>query len=634
MCGIAGFIGMAPDEALLLRMSDAVSHRGPDDSGIWLDPANSVALAHRRLSIIDLSPAGHQPLWDVEQRAVIVFNGEIYNHRELQAGLERDGYRFRGHSDTETLVNLYLRDGPEFVSKLNGIFAFALWDPATKRLLLARDGVGVKPLYVARTDAGLAFASELKALLPVPGLDRSLDPEAVAAHLGLVYAPCPRTLFRGARKWMPGHAALFDPSGRCERQWCFFQNPVGPQDSRMTEAEAKDGLLWHLEQAVRRQLAADVKVGAFLSGGLDSSAIAHFARNALGGADPLECFTIEIRGGSSGRDAATDDLPYAKRVAEYLGVPLQVVTVDSARLMDFDKMVWWLDEPQPDPAALNAYFIAKLARERGIKVLLSGAGGDDIFTGYRRHYALTTERGWGWLPGLLRTLLRTGSGLLPQGRPFLRRVTKTFRYADQSVDERLAGYFLWLDDPTVRGLLAPDFAASLGGYTNLECLADVVRSLPRAVTPLTRMLQLDQRYFLTDHNLNYTDKMGMAIGVEARVPFLDPDLMAFAARIPDRLKQRGRVGKWIFKEAMLKHLPRDIVYRPKSGFGAPLRQWLHGDLAVRLEEYLTSHRIGAQGVFNPKAVRALMAADLDGRVDAAYPLFGVLCIDSWLQQFR
>ncbi len=613
-------------------MSDAASHRGPDDSGLWIDAANRVGLAHRRLSIIDLSPAGHQPLWDARRRVVIVFNGEIYNHRELQAGLERDGFAFTGHSDTESLVNLYLRDGPDFVSKLNGIFAFALWDPASKRLMLARDGAGVKPLYVTKTEAGLGFASELKSLLALPGLDKSIDPEAVAAHLGLMYAPGPRTMMKGVRKWTPGHAALFDSRGRCEREWCFYSNPSGPQDERMGAAEAQEGLLHHLDQAVRRQLIADVPVGAFLSGGLDSSSITHFARRALPENSPPECFSIDVRG-QSGRDAYADDLPYARRVARHLGVRLNVVTIDPSSLMEFDKMVWSLDEPQADPAALNAFHISRLARERGIKVLLSGAGGDDIFTGYRRHYALHTERHWGFLPRPLRAALRLGSAVLPQGHPFLRRVTKTFRYADRTADERLAGYFLWLEDDSVRSLLSRDFAASLGGYSNMGCLAETARALPPGTTPLSRMLHLDQRYFLTDHNLNYTDKMAMATGVEVRVPFLDPDLMAFAARIPDRLKQHGVHGKWIFKEAMLRHLPRDIVYRPKSGFGAPLRQWLHADFTPFFEEYLHSERIREQGVFDPEAVRRLLEDDKQGRVDAAYPLFAVLCIDSWLRQF-
>lgn len=630
MCGIAGYVGDF-DRKLLARMSGAIAHRGPDDDGVWFDGDGAVGLAHRRLSIIDLTSSGHQPMFDVNECAAIVFNGEIYNYLELRSELECTGSKFRGHSDTEVLLNLYLREGAAFLKRLNGIFALALWDPSRRVLLIARDGAGVKPLYWTRTQDGFAFASELKALATIPGLDRSVDPETVAAHLGLLYAPGPRTMLRQVRKLLPGRAMELDHCGDLLREWAHYTMPWGPEDASMTLEDAKSGLMQRLDQAVQRQLVADVQVGAFLSGGLDSSTLVHFARQHISRESPPPCFTIDLRG--AGEEAFADDLPYARRVADHIGVPLHEVQVDASALMDLDKMVFHLDEPQPDPAALNVFYIATLARAHGIKVLLSGAGGDDVLTGYRRHRALTLERRWAWMPPAFRSALRIASSQLPAGHPSLRRLAKMFGHADLPKDERLAAYFLWIDDARVRALLNPEFSRGLDVRANLEILVDEVDTLPNQVSPLAKMLHLERRFFLPDHNLNYTDKLSMAAGVEVRTPFLDPDVIDFAVRIPERFRQRGKEGKWLLKEAMLPHLPRDVVYRPKTGFGAPLRRWLHGDLATKFNEYLASSRIRNQGIFNPNAVRHLLAADAAGQVDAAYPLLAVLCIDSWCRQF-
>lgn len=630
MCGIAGYVGDF-ERDVLARMSGAIAHRGPDDDGVWFGGDGAVGLAHRRLSIIDLTAAGHQPMLDVNDRAVIVFNGEIYNYLELRSELEHSGCQFRGHSDTEVLLNLYLRDGAAFLERLNGIFALALWDLSRRILLVARDGAGVKPLYWTRTRGGFAFGSEIKALVALPGLDRTVDPETVAAHLGLLYAPGPRTMLREVRKLLPGRAMELDHRGDLLREWAHYTMPWGPDDACMSLEEAKSGLIERIDQAVHRQLVADVEVGAFLSGGLDSSTLVHFARQHISDDSPPPCFTIDLLGASE--DAFTDDLPYARRVAAHIGVPLHEIQVDASSLMDLDEMVFHLDEPQPDPAALNVLYIATLARAQGIKVLLSGAGGDDVLTGYRRHRALKLERYWAWMPPVFRSALRIASSRLSVGHPSLRRLTKMFGHADLPLDERLGAYFLWIDDQRVRALLDPDFSRALDLRSNLEIIVDEIDALPAQASPLAKMLHLDRRFFLPDHNLNYTDKLSMAVGVEVRTPFLDPDVIDFAVRIPERFRQRGKEGKWVLKEAMLPHLPRDVVYRPKTGFGAPLRRWIHADLRPRFDEYLTSTRIRDQGIFESTAVRQLLAADAAGQIDAAYPLFAVLCVDSWCRQF-
>ena len=613
-------------------MAHLLGHRGPDDRGFWRAEDRSVGLAHTRLSILDLSPMGHQPMWDASGRYCIVFNGEIYNYRDLRRHLDEAGIPLRGNSDTEVLVNLYALQGMPALARLNGIFAFAIWDSKEQSMLLARDGLGVKPLYFAKASGCIAFASELKALMRLPGLDTSIDPAAIAAYLGLAYAPGPLTPIAGVRKWDPGTAAIFDRKGNLLGRTKFYSRPVGPVDHALTVSSCQEPLLAALDLAVERQLVSDAPVGAFLSGGLDSTAIVASAVRRCG-ARNLPCYTIRNISPAGSKDGFVTDLPYARRAAAHLGVELREVEVHSGQLLDLDAMVWALDEPQPDPAALNTFLITRQARADGIKVMLSGAGGDDLFSGYRRHLAVRSERYWAWLPHFARAGLRRISQSLPQDRPTSRRLSKMFRHAEMDDAQRLAGYFLWLGDSEVRSMLTPEFAAGLGLDSNLGLLAAEAANAGDA-TPLQRMLYLDQAFFLTDHNLNYTDKMSMLAGVETRVPFLDPDLMRFAATIPDQLKIRGSEAKWIFKEAMCARIPRDIAFRPKSGFGAPLRDWLHRELRPAFEEYLGSDRIRHQGVFDPVGVRTLMEKDRAGSVDAAYPLFAVLTVDSWLRQFR
>lgn len=632
MCGISGYFGHF-DRDCLERMTAAQVHRGPDDGGVWVDAAAGIGLGHRRLSIIDLSPAGHQPMWDATRRACIAFNGEIYNYRELRAELARDGFIFNSHSDTEVILNLWLRDGEAAFAKLNGIFAFALWDPARRQLICARDAFGTKPFYWTETSAGWLFASEIKAFLDVPGFCRDLNPQAISAYMALLYAPGEATAFKRVRKLLPGHSLVFE-NGKAPVVKCFKAADLAVESiAPMTEADAIDQCRGLLAQAVKRQLVADVPVGGFLSGGLDSSAIAWEAARSLAAPSDYACFTIGFNTAGTSEEGFAEDLPYAHRVAQKLGVPLHTVRVGAELADELDFMVRHLDEPIADPAALNTYHICRLAREHGIKVLLSGAGGDDLFTGYRRHVAVDSEKWWGGLPTSVRRALRSGTSRLPVGSSAGRRLAKLFRYADRSPDARLAGYFVWMEDSRIRRLLNPDFIASMGAWAPADTLVETLRELPAGVPRLNQMLHLDQRHFLTDQNLNYTDKLSMATGVEVRVPFLDNDLAAFAARLPLQYKQRGRCGKWVLKKAMEGRLDSDVIYRPKSGFGVPLRRWIHGEYRVRFNDLIDSGRLDATGVFSGAAVRALIEEDRAGRVDATYPLYAVLCIESWLRTF-
>ena len=626
MCGIAGFSGHFP-ASFLERANRAQAHRGPDGEGVWFDAAAGAGLAHRRLSIIDLSAAGAQPMASDGGAAVLVFNGEIYNFRALRAELEAAGQHFRGHSDTEVLLRLYLAEGEGMLARLDGIFAFALWDGRRRSLLLARDGLGVKPLYYAATPAGVAFASEIKALSQAPEVGRTLDPAALRHYLGLLWCPAPRTLLREVKKLEPGQA-MWLREGQIERQWRFYELPFRQPVLPLAAADAAAQVREALRLAVSRQMVADVPVGAFLSGGLDSSAVVAFARDCTDAR--LQCFSIELDGEDARREGMAADLPYARAVAKHLDVDLHTLRVGPEMADGLGDMLYHLDEPQADPAPLNALLIARLAREHGIKVLLSGAGGDDIFTGYRRHRALELERHWAWLPRGLRAGLAAGARHCPARPAALRRLGKAFQYADLDGDARLASYFNWLAPDSVEGLLAPDLRAAGRGENPL---AGSLAALPAETAAINKMLYLECRHFLADHNLNYTDKMGMAAGVEVRVPLLDRDLVALAARLPVAYKQRRAEGKWIFKQAMEGILPREVIYRPKTGFGAPLRAWLHGPLQPLLGDLIGADSLRRRGWFDAVAVARLREADRQGRVDASYPLFAVLCVELWARIF-
>ncbi|MGB6233337.1 MAG: asparagine synthase (glutamine-hydrolyzing), partial [Candidatus Acidiferrales bacterium] len=537
MCGIAGFSGRPAVE-----VSDAVleriGHRGPDGRGRYNSAGGLVSLFHTRLAILDPTPDGAQPMATADGQVVITFNGEIYNFRDLRAGLETRGYVFRSRTDTEVLLALYLEHGTALLEKLNGIYAFALWDARSESLFVARDGLGVKPLYFSESGGAFAFASEIKALLCFPWVPRTLDPQALAHYVRFLWCPAPRTPLLDVHKLEPG-TALIVREGHIVRRWRHYALPAPGPDMFPSVAEWTADVRETLATAVERQMVSDVPVGAFLSGGLDSSSIVAYARQHTTGR--LQCFTIDFDEALAKEEGFERDFPYAERVARHLDVDLHAVHVDAGMAGELAFMVWQLDEPLADFSALNVLFISRLARQHGIKVLLSGAGGDDLFTGYRRHRALGLNAVWDRMPGMLRDFIAGVGRRLPGRPPLLRRAAKLLTASGLEGNERLASYFDWASTNTVRNLFVPELARNL----NEEPLLAAAQSVPATATPLQRMLLLEQRFFLADHNLNYTDKMSMAAGVEARVPFLDPDLVALAARIPDRFRQNGARSKWV-----------------------------------------------------------------------------------------
>lgn len=642
MCGVAGYSLTSIDNPVpgwLDGARAALAHRGPDDSGVFEDQAQGIGLAHTRLSILDLSPLGHQPMLSPDGRVALVFNGEIYNFRELRDELDPQGHRFLGGSDTEVLLNIYLahRRGGQastaaisaLLRRLNGIFAFALWDADRQALLLARDALGVKPLYLQQGAGGLFFASEIKAL---QSISPALDAIAIDRYLNFLWCPGAGLPAAEVRKLGPGEA-MWVAQGAIRERFTWYRLPAFGIRATTTTALSREqsihGTEAHLRQAVHRQMVADVPVGAFLSGGLDSSSVVAFARELN---PDIHCFTIEVSGNKE--EGIEDDLPYAKRVAEHLKVPLDVLQIDSSRMAaDLSAMVAQLDEPLADPAALNVLYISRLAREQGIKVLLSGVGGDDLFTGYRRHLAMMSEGYWAWMPQLARGGLERFASLLDLRRPLLRRVAKVLNGFSLDGDERLVSYFRWVDRRDLMAIYTPAFRAALGLTRAEDPMLDFLASLPRETHRLERMLALEQRFFLADHNLVYTDKMSMAVGVETRVPFLDLELVEFAARIPAKFKQSGTEGKWVLKKAMEPYLPHEVIYRPKTGFGVPLRRWMRVELRDLLSDVLSEDSLRRRGIFDPAGVQRLIQANDKGTLDASYTLLSLICVELWCRRF-
>ncbi|HSB96432.1 MAG TPA: asparagine synthase (glutamine-hydrolyzing), partial [Spongiibacteraceae bacterium] len=487
---------------------------------------------------------------------------------------------------------------------------------------------GVKPLYYAQTSHGVIFASELKAVLCSSDVSRELDYTALWQSMTFLWTPTPRTPLAAVRKLEPGHYLLLKDKAIHTRA-SFAQYPAFEPTFDGSLQEGITGVRNLLEQAVQRQLVADVPVGAFLSGGVDSSAICHFAAKSLD-RQQLQCFTIQLQGAKL---EDTDDLRYAKLMANKLKLPLEIVNVTPDVVHDLPRMLFALDEPQADIAPLNALYISERARSMHIKVLLSGAGGDDVFSGYRRHYALQQEKLWSWMPQRSRQLLGDTIAKLPQSSQLMRRISKAFSYAGSSPIDRLISYFFWIKPQQSLELFHPAIRAQLAGA---EIAAPLYATLADGVAgsdPLNQMLYLEQKYFLIDLNFNYTDKTSMAAGVEVRVPFLDPDLIAFANRLPPQWKYKGREGKWILKEALRGILPDEVLYRSKTGFGAPLRTWLRGPLLPFVEDILSESSIAKRGLFDYRAIRRLIDIDRAGKGDATYTIFSLICIEIWARQF-
>jgi asparagine synthase (glutamine-hydrolysing) len=627
MCGFVGFFGTF-DPNLLEEASLSIAHRGPDDHGIEIYSSGNLAVAHRRLSIIDLTSAGHQPMLSSDGTVTLVFNGEIYNFKELKNELEGKGVVFRGNSDTEVVLELFRSEGIGMLRRLNGIFALAIFDAKTEELWVARDRFGIKPLYYHVSDRGLLFASEIKAIIPfLEEQSLTIDEKALALFLTYQWLPGSGTFSKEISRIAPGEVLLSRRGQAVQRIIWHQSDQARVPVSAMTASEAVAAVGGALRQAVKRQLVADTPIGAFLSGGVDSSAITALAVREV---PDFRCFTIDYEDGRS----SGSDLFHAKVVAAHLGVELDVLSMGSFNIADeIDSVVWHMDEPLADPAAISLLYMSRRAQSEGVKVLLSGAGGDDLFSGYRRHKVLRYERIWNWLPSSLRQWAVHGVRHLDEQSDIGRQLKRFSNSFALDGDIGLVSYFISRQRKDLLPLFSIDIRDRLGQTDLAQPLLDHLADLSSTSSRLDRMLALEQRFFLSDHNLNYVDKLSMAAGVEVRVPFLDDDLAELAARIPDHLKQKGRIGKWILKEAVKPYLPLEIVNRSKVGFDGPLRKWILNDLAEMIADRLSEERLRERGIFDPRAVTHLIAENRCGKKVHDHTIFSLLCIEIWCTQF-
>ncbi len=624
MCGITGFLGPWT-EKLLQPMGEVLAHRGPDGDGSHFDAEAGIGLAHRRLSIIDLSDAAAQPMASAEGRYVITFNGEIYNYRELRRTLEAAGVVFRSESDTEVLLQLFMQEGLACVDRLSGIFAFAVWDSMERRLFLARDHLGVKPLYYAALPRGFLFASELKALTLCPDLPRDIDPVAVADHLGFLWTAGEATMLKSVRKLRPGCTLIVDRDG--VKHGRYYRVPVagGERTARGDRPQALGALI---DEVVQAQMVADVDVGALLSGGVDSSAIvAAMCRVA----EPrrITTFCAAVSRPESGTDNFGDDQAYAREVARALGVNLVEVACDADLIDELPSMVWALDEPTADFAAVQTGMLARAAGGAGIKVLLSGVGGDDSFTGYGRHRAALVYAMLARVPGA-RALAGALLGRFPPTSIAGRRLQRMGALLAMDEDRMLAEAmsFSAVTGARRRELLAPRIRAAVPDDGLPAAFADSLAAT-RGRHPVERFLDLELNGFLPDHNLNYTDKMAMSAGIEVRVPLADPRIVEFAMGLARAERIDLRRTKKILRASQVGRVPQSVLTRPKQGFGVPVRAWLLGAARPLLEDLTARDVIAARGLFDADAVAALKRDFYGHRIDAAFTLFPMMALELW-----
>ena len=618
MCGIAGLLqvdGRPVDERLLSAMTEVLAHRGPDGQGILVN--GPAGFGHRRLAIIDLV-TGDQPMSSADGSLSLIFNGEIYNYRELRRELEARGLTFRTASDTEVLLRSYEAYGVECLRHLRGMFAFALWDGARRRLLLARDRVGIKPMVYAWDGRRLLFGSEIKALLQDPSVPRDLDWDALRDYLVFHYVPSPRTIFQSVRKVPPGSYLLLD-EGREPVVRRYWDLRFYPAERR--EEEWREGLRWHLQDAVRSHMVSDVPIGAFLSGGVDSGSVV--ALMAKASTAPIRTFSIGFD------EAAFDELAYARLVARRYGTDHCEFVVKPDALEVMPRLAWQLDEPFADSSALPTYYVAKITREH-VTVALSGDGGDENFAGYRRYAAaLRRHEGLDGFPGVVgRTAARLAASALPatargQGYLELLGAAPIDRYFRMVTYQR---------DASLAALLTGEARARAGGRADQ---GEFRRLAAESGAPdyVSTLQYLDVRTYLPGDILAKVDWTSMLVSLEARVPLLDHVLMEYVATMPSGLKLAAGAGKAIFKRAMGDALPPDVLTRRKMGFGVPLGSWFRNELRDYARDTLLGARARQRGLFAPAAVEGLLDEHARGRRDLSASLWALVMFEEWARRW-
>ena len=626
MCGIAGVAGFGdgfdPTPAQLQRMCDTLVHRGPDGQG--LEVRDRIGLGMRRLSIIDIE-GGAQPLLNEDRTVRVVFNGEIYNFRELREDLERRGHRFSTRTDGEVIVHLWEDHGPDLLSRLYGMFAIALLYTRRRQLLLARDRLGIKPLFFSLSPQGVVFASEIKALLASGLVDRTLDPDGLAQFLAWEYVPGPSTLFAGIHKLEAGHRMPIDLDGDQIRTDCWWDVATTPasvaDDGFESLVDWEDADHQTITRAVRRQLVSDVPLGAFLSGGVDSSLVVH----AMG---PAKSFAIGFD------DPSYDETPWSSAVAEHLGIDHRIEILRPEILELFDRLMPFLDDPIGDFSIFPTFLISRFARQE-VTVVLTGDGGDEVFGGYETYMAELLSQRWSRIPAVVRRRLLEPLMLALPPRPIKKGlINKARRFAEGVRYEAALGHARWrlfTDETLLSDLLTPEIAEQVEVPLGSHILG--LRSRAGRRSAVDQGLYIDLKSYLVDNCIVKVDRMSMANSLEARVPLLDHELVELAFQMPSEYKVRPRETKHLLKRVASRHVPRACVYRPKEGFSIPIKNWLATSLRPVMDDLLSAERLARQRIFQVATVERLVAEHLDQRANHSHVLWSLLVFQDWLDRW-
>lgn len=625
MCGIFGGSFSSAREINITKILQSISHRGPDNSNFYSSDKKDVVLGHVRLSILDVTSAGNQPMIDKTSRYVMVYNGEVYNYHELKIGLEKKFGRieWESSSDSEVILEGFSRENASFLDKLNGIFSILIYDIKEHLLHVLRDPIGVKPLYYTTQNGDTFFCSEIKGLLKINNVKRTLRLQSLSDQIALMYTPEPFTMYNEFFKVERGVHYIYKDGMKISEQKLYSH--LNQRITFGNESEILKRFTDTFKKAVNRQLIADVPVSLFLSGGLDSSSIAYEAINQ--GANIHSAYTISYSNRDQQHDGQSSDLFFAKKIAKQLKLDLRVIEADQDFMTLLPGLIEFMEDGISDPAAINTYLICKSARQDGIKVLLSGQGADEYLCGYRRYIA---EKYLQNMPAVFKKSLSTIGTILPNNMPgplnaLTRRIKRLAYAAGQDEIARLSGYFMW-DSPTQIKKLFKHEERFLPGNA-----LSIFFEKNKHLSPINRLLAADQQFDLLALNLAYSDKMSMAVGVEARVPFLDFELVRLMNSLPEKMKIRGNTQKYILKKVMEDKLPNEVIYRSKAGFALPIRSWFKQKNSF-IEYYFDREKLKRQDIFNADEIIALYQDQLTGRKDNSYILFALLCQQIWLEK--
>ena len=642
MCGISGLVNCGSRD-VLARMTHVQAHRGPDDAGLWeqrFPDGSYVGLGSRRLAILDLSPHGHMPMANDDRSVWITYNGEIYNFADLRRELASKGYQFRSDTDSEVILRLYEEEGAECVTRLNGMFAFAICDlrAGTPTIFLARDHFGIKPFYYWYRGRQMAFASEVKALLEVPGIRAEMEPEALHQYLTFLWVPDPKTMFRDIFKLPAGHYAILRGGELSITRYWDLTFPPREHSFPRSEADLAAEIRERFRKSVEAQMVSDVPIGAFLSAGLDSSSIVACMSGAT--RQPVRTYTITFPPKYRLGETTIDDPGVPARLARQLRCENEQIVVEPDVAELLPRLTWHMDEPTADPALITAYLVCREARKQAT-VLLSGVGGDELFAGYRKHVAHQWAQAYQRVPSAMRGIAERALLGMPSLRGTrmkgsMRLAKKMARSGSLSPAEQFVMNCTYLDGEQKQCLYADELARELG---NVDPASQHLATFDRVQHAdfLNQMLYLDTKIFMVSLNLTYNDKMSMASSVEVRVPFLDRELAEFVAwNVRPQFKLHGGLRpttKYIFRQAMRDLLPAEVLEQPKAGFAAPVDYWLANDLRDMVDELLSEKQVRERGLFRPEMVRRFVDEHRSGAQDWSMQIWQFLTLELWMRVF-